>query len=904
MARHRLLVSSLVLFALSAPALAQQWFEGVQLHTDPDAAVAIAVLDVDHDGDPDLLRGTGTALRVAVNDGVGSFVAAPLLAPIQGPYLSAFSDQPPAITADIDGDGRADLVYAPDGTLLGAGGIHSVQTVFDNGTSTLGVPASFALGAFPTTYGAFGVCAADLDGDGRAELGVVEQTGESLFTTYTSRARWLDWNGASFVSSATLSLVGQPSANPPGDVDGLNGAAAIDWNGDGTPDLVSCEWLNPFLVWMPTQSGAPVSGGKFALPFTSRAVQSADMDGDGQADLLTLAQNLQNVQFAVVRGGPGAWTANASPALGQPLQASWDRELWTCDWDADGDLDVVLHTSPVSGNEGALFVANDGNAGLAQAAARVTDSTFGYVGGSTLGNGAGPADYDQDGHVDLALSRAVLYGNGSFPLETPGPYAAFPPGFRALDLEGDGDLDAIAVQGVRGTSNGVQVGPVGASKLPPLGPGVVAATVGIGDFDGDGRIDEIANLYSQTFPFVPAIYLSTHLYLDIGKGQLVDIGVCTSAEVSTGHDFGGYPQLGRDFDGDGDLDLLTPTGLWIKTSLYSFGTYVSLFAPDASAVISDVADVDGDGDLDFIRSTGSGTGGVVTNTLHRDQGGFSYTSELLLADVNLDEYPRFLDLDDDGDLDLVTGYDLHSGSTLTLHENQGGSLVLATTLAGTQGQIDCYGIDDVDGDGLSDLLCAPREAAYEFGLLSAYRRSGAFTYEAPRRFLTRHVREFVDVDSDGDIDALGNRMLRGHREHGPGSGVIRQYGSGSLGSLGVVPVLGASGPLQTGHTNGELRVVNALGGAAGVLVVGKQESALAGIPFVGGTLYTSPILFTFPIQLGGPAGLPALGTLEIPIAQLAGLIGGLTFYHQVGIVDPGAPSGLALTAGLAVTYGN
>ncbi|TAJ24160.1 MAG: hypothetical protein EPO68_01955 [Planctomycetota bacterium] len=320
-------------------------------------------------------------------------------------------------------------------------------------------------------------------------------------------------------------------------------------------------------------------------------------------------------------------------------------------------------------------------------------------------------------------------------------------------------------------------------------------------------------------------------------------------------------------------------------------------------MISDVADVDGDGDLDFVRSTGSGTGGVVTNTLHRDQGGYAYTSEPLLAAVNLDEYPRFLDLDGDGDRDLVTGHDLHSGSSLYLHENSGGQLVLAATLAGTQGQIDAYGIDDVDGDGLVDLLCAPREAAYEFGLLSVYRRTGAFAYEAPRAYLTRHVRAFVDVDSDGDVDAVGNRSVRGHREHGPGSGAIRQYGAGTPGSLGIVPVLGASGPLQTGYANGELRVVSALGGASGLLVVGLQSSALPNIPFSGGTLYTSPILFSWPIQLGGPPGLPALGSYVLPIAQFAGIAGGLTFYHQVGIFDAGVAPGIALTNGLAVTYG-
>ncbi|TAJ17430.1 MAG: VCBS repeat-containing protein, partial [Planctomycetota bacterium] len=428
MTRPRSLVAPLALFALPAPAFAQHWFETVQLHADPDGAGAVAVLDADLDGVPDLLRGSATSARIARGNGDGSFVAGPLLAPIAGPKLQQFSDQQPGIVADVDGDGRLDYVYARDGLLIGAGNPHTIDTLFGTGTTTLAPPVSFALGTYPVTYGSWGVCAADVDGDGRPELGVVER---APGTGYVSIARWLDWNGTSYVSGQPLTLTGLAQSDPPGDVDGLSSVAALDWNGDGSLELVATEWLNPSLVWLTSQGLAPSFGGEFALPFALNSLHALDADGDGQTDLLGRSLNQQDIRIALVHGGPGAWTTEATPPLGMPLQSSWHRQLWSCDWDEDGDLDAVLHTSSSSGDEGALFLANDGAGVYALASTRITDSSYGYVGGAAFGQGGGPADFDGDGHVDLAMARAVLYGDGAFPTEASGPYAAFPQAFVA-----------------------------------------------------------------------------------------------------------------------------------------------------------------------------------------------------------------------------------------------------------------------------------------------------------------------------------------------------------------------------------------------------------------------------------------------------------------------------------------
>jgi hypothetical protein len=254
----------------------------------------------------------------------------------------------------------------------------------------------------------------------------------------------------------------------------------------------------------------------------------------------------------------------------------------------------------------------------------------------------------------------------------------------------------------------------------------------------------------------------------------------------SGIDIGFYsaPAFG-DVDGDGDKDLVVGerTGLF-RTFRNDGGSFSELTGTANPFNLVDVGsystavfvDIDGDGDSDLVSGSTTGTfrtfinrGGVFTEATGAG-------NPLNGLDAGTASTPAFADLDNDGDLDLVSGE--FTGS-LVAYDNVGG---VFTALIGAANPFD--GLDfatfsapsstDVDGDGDDDLL-----VSNSIGDISLFRNNGGsfvgFVGEtspfAGIATLGNTANPtFVDIDGDGDNDVvIGqlNGMLRLLRNTAP-----------------------------------------------------------------------------------------------------------------------------------------
>ncbi len=226
-------------------------------------------------------------------------------------------------TGDVDRDGQAELIVAPD--LNGTGGNDLWVMKFDRSRRTWShlspIPGHPFLAdvncddgaAIPTRFGVKSVIAADVDGDGQAELIVTPDAtgtaGNDLWVMKydRSRRRWSHLSplpGHSFLADvncddgvATPTRFGVKSVTA-ADVDGDGQAELIvtpDTNGTAGNDLWVMKydrsrrtWSHlspipghPFLADVNCDAGASTPTG-----FGVKSVLAADVDGDGRAELI------------------------------------------------------------------------------------------------------------------------------------------------------------------------------------------------------------------------------------------------------------------------------------------------------------------------------------------------------------------------------------------------------------------------------------------------------------------------------------------------------------------------------------------------------------------------------------------------------------------------------------------
>ncbi len=301
--------------------------------------------------------------------------------------------------------------------------------------------------------------------------------------------------------------------------------------------------------------------------------------------------------------------------------------------------------------------------------------------------------------------------------------------------------------------------------------------VELADIDGDGRIDLLfANGGNYSEPGEPEL---NRAFANRGPRQ--------PFEEVTGRVFGSTPDLARvikarDFDGDGDADIIvgatyqTRSRLYMGTGEGAFEERTATHLPRLRLSLGDAepGDVDLDGDLDLVLADW-GPGNNMTNEggrtrlwLNDGTGRFTDATEgrMPATLVRFSWDLELVDVDNDFDLDVLVSCKRCAGSLLYRNDGTG---VFEEDPRGLPQYTNNYEFEamDLDGDEFLDLVTInDGEIVGERG---SRRREHVFRNDGEGRFVDAtdawwpasdnigeddNVVAFLDFDSDFDADFL------------------------------------------------------------------------------------------------------------------------------------------------------
>jgi hypothetical protein len=358
--------------------------------------------------------------------------------------------------------------------------------------------------------------------------------------------------------------------------------------------------------------------------------------------------------------------------------------------DGRADLYVTIHTGSPSTSD--LFYRNLAGGAIEEAATRGIDNV------DSGSHGAVWADLDNDGDYDLYngstglgdadsdVNRAYrLNGDGTFTDVTPaGAAAGATRAVLALDLERDGDLDLLAVNGWQGqlddqpteqfneiyrnnSGSGFTYLADGAFQSAPAGQGATGS-----DFDGDGDVDVFASNQG-------ALNVLENVGGTFVQRSAALLGISSAHQARDG-------VTTADVNNDGHVDLLLAGNdyghLYLNDGDGTF-THRQSFT-STQGYMGGFGDLDQDGDLDLVFAG--------DNRVFVNDGSGSFPSSVSVPIGAVDD-PRsiaFADIDDDGDLDFFVTQKFAT-NRLIRNDYSGGNGWLKVRLTSPQGQAGAFG---------------------------------------------------------------------------------------------------------------------------------------------------------------------------------------------------------------------
>jgi hypothetical protein len=712
-----------------------------------DGAHSVQTADFDRDGRRDVVAASREDGRIVWHRNLGGTpaqFAAQQIALAPGVYAVA--------TGDLDRDGRMDIVGAAVGTLdpsaadgesaaAGGGSVFWLQNNLPASPSF--VRRDIAVGLnYPVS-----VHVADLESDGDADVLVA--------TRDDSRITWYENSGAPTISFTPRVVTAQAQ--------GAVSVHAADLDGDGKLDVLSASENDNRILWFRNNGARPpafelrvVRGGPAPpgiLDF-AKSVFGADIDGDGDADIVYASEDQNQVGWYENRNRGASFVEHVLLTNAQHAKFAMAADL-----DQDGALDIVAVAAGEPTNGTGSFVAVLWNNGAAapQFSSQVVAT------GLRGARHAVVADIDDDGDPELLTAsrnddRVMLFTNTSihrtalYDSSTQfvvGTYNRARGVFPA-DLDNDGDLDILAASETQVAWHEND------GKSPPGFAARTIATSILGgrwvyaaDLDQDGDLDVISASKTDS-------KINWYENLWSGRGT-----VPTFVERLVSNQATGARMVNAaDLDRDGDLDLYSASDSDDVVAWYeNLGGRPAQFMrrlvdTDANYVRSAyAADLDGDGDLDLMSVSAYDH----QVAWYENRGGrpLRFVRRIIAQGVMGALHVHADDLDGDGDMDILSASELDS--TIAWYENQGRNSATFVKRVITPGAPGVHAVytGDVDQDGDNDVI-----AAIEFSNTVAwYENNGGavpgFTeHVIVNSTMAAHGIYAADLDGDGDLDVL------------------------------------------------------------------------------------------------------------------------------------------------------
>jgi hypothetical protein len=292
------------------------------------------------------------------------------------------------------------------------------------------------------------------------------------------------------------------------------------------------------------------------------------------------------------------------------------------------------------------------------------------------------------------------------------------------------------------------------------------------DLDGDNDLLITGN--------GPGTGVSSTLYVNDGLGNFTAMSQPAIVNV-----FAGAAEF-ADVDNDGDMDLFmtgntsspaATANLYLNDGMGNFTLASGTPFEASNSGDIDFGDIDGDGDIDLIMTGKNASDSVFSKLyLNNGAGSYSHVSGTSFTPV-WKSSTEFIDVDNDGDLDLlICGADASDVSTTKLYENNGiGTFSLVTGVPFDNVQFGDIAFGDTDNDGDQDILLTGMNVSGQ-GVANFYVNNGtSFSLLPSTPFLGTffHSSAFADFNNDGKLDLLhvGNSSsgLIGHIYENQGS---------------------------------------------------------------------------------------------------------------------------------------